>query len=171
MAQKDSGPMRDSPASLIKVTAVRSIPFIPPSDWLRLTSNKTFYVSYGWLAAMEADGWCATSYLLAHDADGALLGALPCYLWDGREEESALARNYDPFHLVRPWAAKSGRATWFPSLLMGSCSGYENEGVLLADSSKEQSSSVIAKLLEASAALAKRERVESMALMYAGHSA
>ncbi len=105
---------------------VESIRAVPEAEWARV-ATPNFYTSYAWLKVLEGEGAYRTRYLLARDAAGQLVGALPTYLSSrpsGLFDEGYL--NYpDWYHL-----APSDRDAWFPMLLGGGSKSCHNELLL-----------------------------------------
>lgn len=102
---------------------------VDPAEWDTLALDASIYASWQWLRmgedliAADSPG-VRTSYVLARDPNGRLVGALPTY------PTSALnSRLYDPRHVFADLmtGSLSSASTWFPGIMAGGRSGYRTQ--------------------------------------------
>ncbi|HEY1520780.1 MAG TPA: peptidogalycan biosysnthesis protein [Solirubrobacteraceae bacterium] len=147
------------------VSTVESAQAVSAGEWERLAVRRSFYLSRQWLSAVEQDTAFTSRYLLARDGTGRLVGALPVYLWKG--VGGVASAYYDTFqvffsHLV----PDARRAEWFPTLLVGSRSGYANQPLLNGALAPAARQAVLATLLDRALGLADELDARSVAMLY-----
>ncbi|AEH09298.1 MULTISPECIES: hypothetical protein [Protofrankia] len=116
-----------------QVGMVRGIAEIGEETWARLAAGRSFYLSYPWLRWAETAAGVDTVYLAAYSRDARVVGAVPCYLWDGGTVPSMNAAYDVVAELLTPNGVALSppeRRRWLPALLVGSRAGYHG-GVLV----------------------------------------
>jgi uncharacterized protein len=147
------------------VSTVESAQAVSAGEWERLAVHRSFYLSRGWLSAVEQDTAFTSRYVLARDRNGRLVGALPVYLWSG--VAGVASAYYDSFqvffsHLV----PGDRRVEWFPTLLVGSRSGYANQPLVDDALGPAARQAVLATLLDRALGLAGEFEARSVAMLY-----
>jgi len=146
-------------AERLRIETVDSLAAVDENDWTRLAADRSLYLSYRWLRAVERDSALETRYTLAWGSDGTLAAAMPSYLWGG--VGGWTTSTYDVTWPVSKLLGDAGvrREEWFPTLLVGARAGYVNEPLAL---SVNGSSAVVARSFEGARELGAR----STAAMY-----
>ena len=154
---------RAPPMPGLVVETVSSIRSLREDGWNALAAGRSFYLSHGWLRAVEREEGFVPRHAVAY-RDGRLVGALPAYVWDGRPGRATTY--YDPFTLVAgKFVDAAERPSWFPTLLLGSRAGYANE-LLVSGATGGARTQVVEALLEAALPGAGESDVASAAFLY-----
>ncbi|TDB80344.1 hypothetical protein E1091_19285, partial [Micromonospora fluostatini] len=131
----------------LRLTTVPTIGDVPREQWTPLAARAQLYQSHGWLHwAEEYFADLRPGYVLAYDADGALVGAVATYLMT--EVPTRFTTWYDPVRMfLAPHCDPAGAAErWFPVLLVGGCSGYHGD-LLLAPHLGDEARTVVTRAL------------------------
>lgn len=141
---------------------MRSLREVDPAEWAPLAAGRGLVVSHAYLSSLESMEATGT-YLLARDAGGRLVGAMPVYLWDGGGH---LLRNYDPHLLLTPERIRdpADHQAWFPFALLGTRSSYRNE--LLVHPERRGDQELLSELLAAGLGLARELGAVASGLLY-----
>ena len=139
---------------------------IEAAEWAALEGGRNLYLSYPWLCWAESSCGAAPAYVLARDAGGRLVGAVPTYLVTG--VDTSWNSWYDPLTVLvgdRVQAA-ARRPAWFPLLALGSLSGYRGEILLEPSLTQLDRRDVIGALMRRCGALAGALGAKALAMMY-----
>lgn len=82
----------DSTPTGLRLETVTTLDKVTPEDWDALAEPEGFYMSHGWLRAVERESGATATYLLAYAGDR-LVGGLPVY---------DVERENNKFYAVRP---------------------------------------------------------------------
>lgn len=152
---------------LLQMQVETSIARVDSVEWTRLENGRSLYQSYPWLSWAENNCAANAFYVLARDPAGTLVGAVPAYLLSATD--TSWNSWYDPLTVFAGDDAetKDRRSAWFPSLLVGSLSGYHSD--VLVDSSLDDADqqAVTRALVLRCRSLADARHARSMAMMYA----
>lgn len=144
-----------------------SIGRVDSAEWNRLESGQSLYQSYPWLSWAESNCSAGTSYVLARDTAGVLIGAVPAY----RLSAAGGSWNtwYDPLAVFagNDTTKDARRPRWLPLLLVGSLSGYHSDVLVDRSLGGAARRAVTRALLRRCRALAGAGQARSMAMMYA----
>jgi len=118
---------RPGSTSGITTSTITSVTDIGEVTWSGLTGAAVLYQTYQWQVWAETYYPLDPQYVVAHDASGALVGALATNVM--REAPDRLITWYDPVRMfIAPHTSAEGaNEAWFPVLLVGGCSGYHSE--------------------------------------------
>ncbi|WP_428961606.1 GNAT family N-acetyltransferase [Micromonospora fluostatini] len=151
----------------LRLTTVPTIGDVPREQWTPLAARAQLYQSHGWLHwAEEYFADLRPGYVLAYDADGALVGAVATYLMT--EVPTRFTTWYDPVRMfLAPHCDPAGAAErWFPVLLVGGCSGYHGDLLLAPHLGDEARTVVTRALLDRCRDLAADLGARTTAFMY-----
>ncbi|MFG2485837.1 GNAT family N-acetyltransferase [Streptomyces virginiae] len=142
----------------IRVETAASVLDVPPGEWEQISSGCGLYVSRPWLASLESDRDHVPHYLLARDADGRILGALPTYHVPSPGPKSF----YNPYFVF----GAGGRLGGGPLLLVGTKAGYTTRIPVRQDVTPQTADRIRMALLTAAMDLGAELGVAVVALQY-----
>ncbi|MEU5396106.1 GNAT family N-acetyltransferase [Streptomyces tibetensis] len=141
-----------------RIETAASVLDVPPGEWERISTGCGLYVSRPWLASLESDRDHVPHYLLARDADGLILGALPAYHVPNPGPKSF----YNPYFLFGTDTLLDGG----PVLLVGTKAGYTTRIPVRPDLPRQTADWVRKALLAAALDLGSDLGVTVVALQY-----
>ncbi len=149
----------------VRVEVVDRLRTVDRLAFEELTSGASLMVSRPYLLAVEPDPAIEARYLLAYEGDSKLVGALPCYIWDGRPAPAL--DNYDPVAIGGGWVVgdRSAPSEWRPTMFVGTRSGYVNEW-LIHPRARDHPARVLRPMLRAALRLGRKGGCASSAAMW-----